>query len=189
MRGHSVSTLNDSVERVSTPLATGRGGAAGTDGVSEKQREWASATRAYENLSPQLQNFFAALTAVHDFRHGFKESLAEPGGRERLADAISANPPVEHPVVRTHPETGKKSLYVNALFATHIKELEKLESERMLHFLYQHIGCEEHTVRLSWAPYTVAIWDNRSTQHKPVNDFFPQHRKMHRVTIRGDRPA
>ncbi len=150
---------------------------------------WASATRAYENLSPQLQNFFAALTAVHDFRHGFKESLAEPGGRERLADAISANPPVEHPVVRTHPETGKKSLYVNALFATHIKELEKLESERMLHFLYQHIVCEEHTVRLSWAPYTVAIWDNRSTQHKPVNDFFPQHRKMHRVTIRGDRPA
>ncbi|NKC00770.1 MAG: taurine dioxygenase [Pseudomonadales bacterium] len=150
---------------------------------------WASATSAYENLSPQLQTFFSSLTAVHDFRHGFKESLAESGGRERLADAIAANPPVEHPVVRTHPETGKKSLYVNALFTTHIKELEKLESEQMLQFLYQHIVSEEHTVRLSWEPYTVAIWDNRSTQHKPVNDFFPQHRKMHRVTICGDRPA
>ena len=150
---------------------------------------WASATRAFETLSPQLQSFFEPLTAVHDFRHGFQESLAEPGGRERLAPAIAANPPVEHPVVRTHPETGKKSLYVNALFTTHIKELTKLESERMLNFLYDHIVCEEHTVRLNWSENTVAIWDNRATQHKPVNDFFPQHRKMHRVTICGDRPV
>ena len=150
---------------------------------------WASATRAFETLSPQLQAFFEPLTAVHDFRHGFKESLAEPGGRERLAPAIAENPPVEHPVVRTHPETGKKSLYVNSLFTTHIKELSKLESEQMLAFLYDHIVCAEHTVRLNWSPNTVAIWDNRSTQHKPVNDFFPQHRKMHRVTICGDRPA
>jgi len=150
---------------------------------------WASATTAYKTLSPPMQNFFAGLTAEHDFRHGFKESLAEPGGPERLASAIAANPPVEHPLVCTHPDTGKKALYVNSLFTTRIKELTKLEGDRLLQFLYSHIVSEEHTVRLSWEPQTIAIWDNRSTQHKPVNDFFPQHRKMHRVTICGDKPA
>ena len=96
---------------------------------------------------------------------------------------------MEHPLVRTHPDTGKKALYVNALFTTHIKGLSKLEGDRLLQFLYSHIVSEEHTVRLSWEPQTIAIWDNRSTQHKPVNDFFPQHRKMHRVTICGGKPA
>lgn len=150
---------------------------------------WASATQAYATLSSELQTFFAGLTAQHDFRQGFKESLAEPGGAERLADAVAANPPVTHPVVRTHPQTGKKSLYVNALFTTQINELTPLESAQMLKFAYQHIVSEEHTVRLSWRPNTIAIWDNRSTQHKPVNDFFPQHRRMHRTTISGERPV
>ncbi len=149
---------------------------------------WASAAEAYDTLSPELQSFFSTLTAEHDFRQGFKESLAEPGGAERLADAIAANPPVTHPVVRTHPETGRKSLYVNALFTTRINELSRLESTQMLNFAYRHIVSEELTVRLSWTPNTIAIWDNRSTQHKPVNDFFPQHRRMHRVTITGERP-
>ncbi|HCD28345.1 MAG TPA: taurine dioxygenase, partial [Gammaproteobacteria bacterium] len=126
---------------------------------------------------------------VHDFRHGFRESLAEPGGSERLADAIAENPPIEHPLVRTHPESGAKSLYVNALFTTRIPQLTHKESEALLSFLFRHIVTEEHTVRLQWQPGTVAIWDNRSVQHKPVNDFHPQHRRMHRVTICGDRPA
>jgi taurine dioxygenase len=129
------------------------------------------------------------LQAVHDFRHGFQESLAEPGGTERLADAIAANPPVAHPLIASHPETGRKVIYVNALFTTHIVGLTPTESTMLLEFLYRHIVTDEFTVRLNWQPDTVAIWDNRSTQHKPVNDFFPQHRKMHRVTIAGDRPA
>ena len=149
---------------------------------------WASATAAYEALSSQLQHFLDGLTAVHDFRHGFGESLAEPGGPERLANAIAANPPVEHPVVRTHPETGKKALFVNRLFTTRIKQLSPHESRSVLEFLYQHIVTEEFTVRLNWQPDTVAIWDNRSTQHKPVNDYFPQARRLHRVTIKGDAP-
>ena len=149
---------------------------------------WASATAAYDALSQPLQAFLQDLVAVHDFRHGFAESLAEPGGAERLAQAIAANPPVEHPVVRTHPETGKKALYVNRLFSTHIQGLSKLESAEILAFLYRHIVTDEFTVRLNWQPNTIAIWDNRSTQHKPVNDFFPQHRRLHRVTIRGDKP-
>ena len=149
---------------------------------------WASISAAYEGLSEPMRRLVDGLEAVHDFRHGFQESLAEPGGAERLAPAIAENPPVTHPVVATHPETGRKVLYVNALFTTHIVGLTRNESRMLLDFLYRHIVTEEYTVRLSWAPKTVAIWDNRSTQHKPVNDFFPQHRKMHRVTIAGDRP-
>lgn len=149
---------------------------------------WASATAAFTSLSPALQELLLPLTAIHDFAHGFAESLAEPGGQERLAPAIAQNPPVEHPLVRTHPETGAQSIYVNPLFTTRVKELSPLESQHLLELLYRHVVADEHTVRLAWQPGTVAIWDNRSTQHKPVNDFFPQHRKMHRVTLRGDKP-
>jgi len=149
---------------------------------------WASTTAAYDALSPQMQDFLGGLTAIHDFRHGFKESLAEPGGAERLAQAVAENPPVAHPLIRTHPESGKRSIYVNALFTTHIEELSPLESRSLLDFLYRHIVTEEFTVRLNWQPDTIAIWDNRSTQHKPVNDYFPQPRRLHRVTIKGDQP-
>ena len=150
---------------------------------------WASATAAFDTLSPQMQAFLLPLQAVNDFRQGFRESLAEPGGAERLAPAIAENPPVAHPLIRTHPESGRKSIYANALFTSHIVGLPSAESDVLLGFLYRHVVAEEHTVRLSWQPGTVAIWDNRSTQHKPVNDFFPQHRLMHRVTLTGDQPA
>jgi len=150
---------------------------------------WASATAAFEALSEPMQKLLEGLYAVHDFRHGFQESLAEPGGAERLAPAIAANPPVRHPLVRTHPETGRRAIFVNRLFTTQIEGLTPLESRSILAFLHQHVVTEEFTVRLSWKPGTVAIWDNRCTQHKPVNDFLPMHRKMHRVTIAGDRPV
>ena len=150
---------------------------------------WASIRAAYEGLSEPIRNLVDELDAVHDFRHGFQESLAEPGGAERLAEAITANPPTVHPLIVTHPETGRRVIYVNALFTTGIVGLSGDESRMLLEFLYRHVVTEEYTVRLSWKPNTVAIWDNRSTQHKPVNDFFPQHRKMHRVTISGDRPV
>ena len=149
---------------------------------------WSSMTAAYEGLSFPMQQMLEGLNAVHDFAHGFRESLAEPGGRERLADAVAANPPVKHPVIRTHPETGKKVLFVNSLFTTHIEGLRKGESEAILSFLYQHIQTAEFTCRFSWQPHSIAIWDNRSTQHKPVNDYFPAHRRMQRITIDGDKP-
>ncbi len=150
---------------------------------------WASATAAYDGLSATMRSLLDGLSAVHDFRHGFRESLAEPGGEERLADAIAQNPPVTHPLVRTHPESGRKALYVNTLFTTRINDLSALESARILDFLYDHMVTDEYTVRLSWQPGTLAIWDNRSTLHKPVNDYFPQHRCLHRVTIKGDAPV
>ncbi len=147
---------------------------------------WASATAAFAALSMPMQNMLRPLRAIHDFRHGFRESLAEPGGRERLASAVAANPPVVHPLVRIHPQTRRPALYVNALFTCAIEGLSANESRALLEFLYQHIVTPEFTVRLQWQPGTIAIWDNRSTQHKPVNDYFPAARKLHRVTIAGE---
>ena len=149
---------------------------------------FASMTAAYDGLSPGMQSYLEGLTAVHDFSHGFRESLAEPGGRERLADAVAANPPVRHPVVQTHPETGKKVLFVNALFTTHIDGLPPLESAEVLQFLWRHASLTEFTCRFSWTPDSLVLWDNRSTQHKPVNDFFPATRRLHRVVSEGDQP-
>ncbi len=149
---------------------------------------WSSMTAAYNGLSFHLQRFLEDLTAVHDFSHGFKESLAEPGGKERLADAVAANPPVRHPVIRTHPETGKKVIFVNSLFTTHIEGLRPAESDALLQLLFRHVTTPEYTCRFQWQPHSIAIWDNRSTQHKPINDYFPAHRRMERITIDGDRP-
>ena len=146
---------------------------------------WASATAAWDALSAPMQALLLPLQAVHDFRFGFRESLAEPGGAERLADALAANPPVRHPVVRTHPETQRQALYVNGLFTQAIDGVSAMESAALLKFLYQHIVSPEFTVRLAWEPGTLAVWDNRSTQHKPVNDYFPAPRKLHRVTSEG----
>jgi taurine dioxygenase len=149
---------------------------------------WSSMTAAYNGLSSHMQDFLQGLTAMHDFSHGFKESLAERGGKERLAAAVAANPPVRHPVIRTHPETGKKVIFVNALFTTHIEGLRPAESDALLQFLYGHITTAEYTCRFQWQPHSIAIWDNRSTQHKPINDYFPAHRRLQRITIDGDKP-
>lgn len=139
---------------------------------------WSSMTAAYEGLSIQMQKFLEGLTAVHDFAYGFKESLAEPGGKQRLADAVAANPPVRHPVIRTHPETAKKLIFVNSLFTTHIEGLRPRESDALLSFLYEHIITAEYTCRFQWRPHSIAIWDNRSIQHKPINDYFPAQRRL-----------
>ena len=149
---------------------------------------WSSMTVAYDGLSSGMQNFLSSLTAVHDFAFGFKESLAEAGGRERLAQAVADNPPVEHPVICTHPESGKKVIFVNELFTTHIVGMTAKESRALLGFLYEHVVTPEFTCRFSWQPNSIALWDNRSTQHKPINDYFPAHRKLERTTIDGDKP-
>ena len=134
---------------------------------------FASLSAAYNALSDKMKQYLEGMTAIHDFSYGFKESLAEPGGRERLAQAVADNPPIEHPVIRTHPETGRKLIYVNELFTTHIIGIGRKESDVILKFLYNHITTDEYTCRFSWEPNSIAIWDNRATQHKPINDFFP----------------
>ncbi len=149
---------------------------------------FSSMSAAYEALSDKMQSFLSGLTAVHDFRYGFKESLAEPGGPERLAGAIAANPPVAHPVIRTHPISGKKGIFVNSLFTTHIVGMKAKESEALLNFLYQHVILPEFICRFKWQVNSVAFWDNRITQHKPVNDFGLQYRVLQRITVDGDKP-
>jgi len=146
---------------------------------------WSSLTAAYQGLSDKMQQFLSGLNAVHDFAHGFKESLAEPGGRERLSQALKDNPPVEHPVVRTHPESGERLIFVNELFTTHIVGMKTKESDSLLKFLYKHCITPEYTCRFQWRSNSLAFWDNRATLHKPVNDYFPAHRRLERITIEG----
>lgn len=149
---------------------------------------WASMTAAYRGLSKSMQDFLSTLTAVHDFSYGFKESLAEPGGQQRLAQALVDNPPVRHPVIRIHPESGKSVIFVNQLFTRHIEGLSRSESDALLAFIFEHIRTPEYSCRFAWQPDSIAIWDNRSTQHKPINDYFPAHRRLERITIDGDLP-
>ena len=149
---------------------------------------WSSMTAAYDALSFKMQTFLEGLTAVHDFSHGFKESLAEPGGRERLADAVAANPPVHHPVIRTHPETGERGIYTNIGFTSHILDVEPEESQEILRHLERQIMSPSVQCRVRWQKDTFVMWDNRSAQHAATNDFLPMHRRMERVTVIGDRP-
>jgi len=148
---------------------------------------WSSMGAAYDGLSEAMRAFLEPLRAEHSFAYGFRHSLSAAGG-EALQGAVRDNPPVSHPVVRVHPVTGRKGLFVNQLFTTHIIGLAAAESRAILDFLFAHANRPEYTARFTWAPNSVAFWDNRATQHRPVNDHGLQHRKLHRVTIEGDRP-
>jgi taurine dioxygenase len=146
---------------------------------------FASMPAAYGALSPALQRFLDGLHAEH--------SLAIMAERTRhvdnasLREEVSKWPPVVHPVVRVHPETGEKLLNVNANWTSHIVELSPLESDALLQFLYRHLQSPEFQVRFRWAEGSVAMWDNRAVQHYAVPDYH-QRRVMQRVTVAGDRP-
>jgi taurine dioxygenase len=151
---------------------------------------WSSMTAAYKALSRPMRTFLEGLSAVHDFVHAFPaDSLAgSAAGRERYESARAEHPPVVHPVVRTHPETGESGLFVNSVFTARIKGLRGEESRALLDFLNRHIQKPEYCVRWSWRPGTMAFWDNRCTQHYAVNDYLPQRRLMRRATILGEKP-
>ena len=149
---------------------------------------FASLSAAYSDLPLDLKQSLEEMTAVHSFEYGFKESLAEPYGREKLAQALIDNPPVEHPVVCTHPVTGKKLIYVNSLFTLKINSLSDSESSELLKFLCDHIKKEKYQCRFSWEIDSIAFWDNRSVIHKPDNDYWPQLRRMERITIDNTTP-
>jgi taurine dioxygenase len=91
-------------------------------------------------------------------------------------------------LVRTHPKSGRRALFVNRLFTTHIEGLREAESDSVLAFLFSHLETPELSCRFRWRADSIAFWDNRATLHRPVNDFFPAHRRMERITIGGDRP-
>ena len=144
----------------------------------------------YDALSPPLQRMLGELFAVHEMMRVFGPGLlAQPDGAARYARARDAFPPVRHPIVRTHPVTGRKALFVNPIFTDHIDGLSRRESGALLAFLYEHTRLPEFQCRFRWQPGSVAFWDNRCTQHYPVADYWPQARRMHRVAILGDRPV
>jgi len=151
---------------------------------------WLSCIAAFEALSAPMRDFLRGLSAVHDIAAAFTDE--DYGGtdeaRLRLAEARLKNPPVVHPVVRTHPVTGRQGIFVNASFTTRICELSKTESAAVLQFLAAHVAKPEFTVRWRWKPFDLAFWDNRLTQHYATADYVPHRRVMHRATILGDRP-
>jgi taurine dioxygenase len=138
---------------------------------------------AYEDLPGSLKRSLEGMTATHSFAYGFKESIAEPGGRERLKDAINNNPDVVHPVIRTHPVTGRKLIFLNRLFTRKIDGLSERKSNDLLNSLCDHMVQDKYVYRFNWRKNSIAFWDNRSVLHVPVNDYWPTLRRMERVTI------
>jgi taurine dioxygenase len=138
---------------------------------------------AYEALSPAFKAFVAGLTAEHDIARVFAKRLGKD------ADALRAKFPVqEHPVIRTHPETGRNGIYVNTGFTERVLGLSKKQSDWVLAELYEQAKLPEFQCRFRWKPGSLAFWDNRACQHYAASDYFPLVRVMERVTIKGDRP-
>ncbi len=145
---------------------------------------WASMYAAYETLSPSMQCFLDPLTAEHS-------STFIDTALERTANVVrrdNERVPSHHPVVRVHPETGRRLLFVNENWTDRIDGLSAAESDYLLRFLTQHIHAPEFAVRFHWEPGSVAFWDERSTQHFAVPDY-TERRVMHRCLLQGDRPV
>ena len=149
---------------------------------------WSSLTTAFDKLPAEFKAYLETLTAVHtwEISRWTEYLLGKDISGQQLAEARAKYPPMEHPVVRVHPVTGKKILYVNPTFTSHIKGLPRAQSDALLTQLYALVTVPEYQARLRWQPNTLAVWDNRSTQHYAVGDYFPQHRKLHRITFTAD---
>ncbi|MFD6435947.1 TauD/TfdA dioxygenase family protein [Streptomyces venezuelae] len=145
---------------------------------------WADMAAAYDNLPDTVKARIDGARAVHDFIPGFARFY----GPDRLAPLQDRFPPVTHPVVRTHPETGRRMLFVNTSFTTHIVGMEREESDRLLGYLVRQAHVPEYQVRFHWQAGDVAFWDNRATQHYAVDDYAPHRRVAERVAIAGDLP-
>ncbi len=136
---------------------------------------------AYDALSDKMKQYLDGLVAVHDGEHVYR------GLYTGVADRPTY-PRAKHPVVRTHPETGKKCLFVNRAFTTHIVGLPRDESDAILQFLYNHMEHPNFQCRFRWEPMSIAFWDNRCAQHRAIWDYWPHRRYGHRVTVMGDAP-
>lgn len=139
---------------------------------------------AYEGMSDAMQRMCSELVCVHDFTHNFGRAM-DP---KTLAEMQKRYPKPEHPVIRTHPETGRKGIYVNAAFSVAIEGMRPDESRRLLEQLYAQARTPEYQCRFRWRQNSIAFWDNRAAQHYAAQDYYPATRHMERVTIVGDRP-
>jgi len=144
---------------------------------------------AYEALSEPLRRFLDGLTAVNSSALADVSKTREDMIRNAGDDAPPSNYLSEHPAVRTHPETGRRSLYVNVAHTSHFKGMTEAESAPILKYLFAHQVRPEFTCRFTWRAGSLAFWDNRATQHNPINDYHGFRRVMRRITLAGDRPA
>jgi taurine dioxygenase len=151
---------------------------------------WCDMVAAYEGLSDKMRNFLSGLEAIHDFKN-FRHKFDHLPPRERhakLAEMEEELPNPVHPLVRTHPVTKRKALFVNEQFTLAIKGMREDESRALLDFLYAQSRIPEFQFRFHWEVNSMVFWDNRPLQHYAANDYYPQRRTMHRVTIKGDKP-
>lgn len=149
---------------------------------------WLSLSAAYETLSAPVKVLIEGLSATHDVYNAFAAVLlAGEGGLERLQEKQRELPPVEHPVVRTHPVSGRKCLFVNRAHTSRINGLSKVEARHLLDMLLEHVEHPNFQIRHRWRRHDLALWDNRCTMHCATSNF-SGHRLMHRITILGDRP-
>ncbi|MEJ2175475.1 MAG: TauD/TfdA family dioxygenase [bacterium] len=148
-----------------------------------------SMAAVYEGLSDRMQQFLSGLEAVHDFKPFKPLFSSTPEGRRKLHEYEERFAPMAHPVVRVHPVTGKKAIFVNPQFTLAIKGMEENEGRNLLESLYRRTATLEYQYRHRWAPDMLVFWDNRWIQHAAVHDYYPQRRLMERVTIAGDRPV
>jgi taurine dioxygenase len=156
---------------------------------------WVNMAAAHDHLPAELKSKLATLRAVHDIMPAFGSRVSA----EQRDQVRAMYPPMAHPVVRTHPESGEQILYVNEAFTTHLANHAdafeprvgfdfKLAELDLLHYLLRQAAVPEYQMRLQWRPDTLVIWDNRSTQHYAVQDYFPAVRRMMRATVIGDEP-
>jgi len=145
---------------------------------------FASMYAAYDALSDRMKTYLNGSTAVHDGEMVYRGLYANTG----VADKPSY-PRAEHPVVRTHPVTGKKALYVNRGFTSHIVGIPRDESDAILSYLYQHAENPLFQCRFRWTENAIAFWDNRCAQHRAMWDYWPHSRSGTRVTVKGERPV
>lgn len=144
---------------------------------------------AYDGLDDTIKSSIDDAVAVHDF-HGFRRGMRARGMAEAEIDKYRKRfPPAVHPVVRTHPQTGRKCLFVNVAFTTHIVAMERSESDELLAFLYSQARVPEYQCRFRWRKDSMAFWDNRCTQHYAVADFYPARRVVERITVCGEKPC
>jgi taurine dioxygenase len=149
---------------------------------------FASQTAAFDALSERMQKLLCGLRCVNssakaDTSRTREDRIAESGGAQRR------HYEVEHPAVRVHPETGRRALYMNVAHTVRFAGMTEAESAPLLHFLHEHQRKEEFTCRFRWQPGSLALWDNRSVQHYPINDYHGHRRVMHRITLAGDVPS
>jgi taurine dioxygenase len=139
---------------------------------------------AYEGLEPQIRERIDNLLAIHDYMRAFGHTVAP----DQAAKMREQYPEVIHPVVRTHPETGQRSLFVNHVFTREIIDLEPEESDQLIKYLGSEASHPEYQIRVRWEPDSLVFWDNRAVMHYASSDYWPQRRVMERASIIGDRP-